>query len=285
MNQNAQPSPQRMVHAVEYCQDVPNSSLPARHGQHYHNGYEIIYMQNGETEVTVGRTVYQAKAPCLLIISNLEEHQIQVVKGPYIRYYTIISPKLADRLIAHPVLMSIFKNRAEGFRHLIPAEKLKDAAEEFFQGLLTEEALRSEMQNELSACLLKVFLINLYRREKELFPAAKRAVRPEICQIQQYIEDNYMQDLKISQIADQFYINLYYLSHSFKEYTGYSPKQYLMLNRISGAKELLATTLLPVSQVAARCGFSDTNNFIRSFKNECGLTPRQYREEQISAQK
>lgn len=286
IQENRQPTQrtdQRMVHTVEYCRDDPDNASPPRHGQHYHNGYEMIYIQSGEAEVTVDRSVYLAKAPCLLIISNLEEHQIRVMERPYVRYYTILTPKLTDRLIANPVLMSVFKNRAGGFRHVIPAEGLQDAAEAFFQGLISEEEEHGELQNELSACLLKALLIRLYRREKGLFSAARRTVRPEICQIQQYIEDNYAQDLKISQIADQFYINLYYLSHSFKEYTGYSPKQYLMLNRISGAKELLVATHLSVSQIAARCGFSDTNNFIRSFKSECGMTPRQYRTEQITS--
>lgn len=284
MKPNSSSLAEKMVHAVEFCTDAPNDATPPRHGQHYHNGYEMIYIQKGAAKVTIGPSVYQAKAPCLLIISNLEEHQIQVIQHPYVRYYGIFMPKLTDRLIASPVLMSIFKNRAEDFQHVISAENLQNEAEAFFQGLLTEEKRQGELQNEMAACLLKAFLIDLYRTKKDFFPATKRVVRPEICQIQQYIEDNYAQDLKISQIADQFYINLYYLSHSFKEYTGYSPKQYLMLNRIAGAKELLTISHLTVSQIATRCGFSDTNNFIRSFKKECGVTPRQYRMEQTCTQ-
>lgn len=142
IQENRQPTQrtdQRMVHTVEYCRDDPDNASPPRHGQHYHNGYEMIYIQSGEAEVTVDRSVYLAKAPCLLIISNLEEHQIRVMERPYVRYYTILTPKLTDRLIANPVLMSVFKNRAGGFRHVIPAEGLQDAAEAFFQGLISEE--------------------------------------------------------------------------------------------------------------------------------------------------
>ncbi|MBP3311438.1 MAG: helix-turn-helix domain-containing protein, partial [Butyricicoccus sp.] len=46
------------------------------------------------------------------------------------------------------------------------------------------------------------------------------------------------------------------------------------------AKELLAESSLPVAEVAYRAGFTDVNNFIRTFKRDAGRTPLRYREEQ-----
>ena len=53
-----------------------------------------------------------------------------------------------------------------------------------------------------------------------------------------------------------------------------------MLCRIACAKDLLASTELPVSEVALRAGYSDVNNFIRTFRKESGLSPLRYRERQ-----
>ena len=57
-----------------------------------------------------------------------------------------------------------------------------------------------------------------------------------------------------------------------------------MLHRISRAKELLTETDLPVAEAAYRSGFSDVNNFIRTFKRDTGLTPLRYREEHRQTQ-
>ena len=74
-----------------------------------------------------------------------------------------------------------------------------------------------------------------------------------------------------------YYISLFYLSHSFKKLTGYSPKQYLLLTRMSYARELLITTDTAVKVITDQCGFNDVNNFIRVFKREYQMTPKQYR--------
>ena len=76
-----------------------------------------------------------------------------------------------------------------------------------------------------------------------------------------------------------FYINHSYLTHVFKQQVGYSPKQYILLNRLSYAQELLETTQLQISQIAYRCGFGDVNNFIRAFKSYSGLSPNQFRQQ------
>ena len=51
----------------------------------------------------------------------------------------------------------------------------------------------------------------------------------------------------------------------------------LLLTRIAKAKELLLNSDLLVSEVAFKSGFLDTNNFIRYFKREVGMTPNRFR--------
>ena len=74
-------------------------------------------------------------------------------------------------------------------------------------------------------------------------------------------------------------MNHCYLTHLFKKQVGYSPKQYILLNRLSYAQELLETTQLQVSQVALQCGFGDVNNFIRAFREWFGVSPSQFRKQ------
>ena len=60
--------------------------------------------------------------------------------------------------------------------------------------------------------------------------------------------------------------------HAAQEIFGYLPLE---------LQEFIADGMdLPVSEVALRSGYSDVNNFIRTFRKESGLTPLRYRERQ-----
>lgn len=63
----------------------------------------------------------------------------------------------------------------------------------------------------------------------------------------------------------------------FKAVTGYSPIDYLLRVRLAKAAELLRQTGLSISEVAAECGFADSNYFSRQFKAHYQTTPRDYR--------
>ena len=52
---------------------------------------------------------------------------------------------------------------------------------------------------------------------------------------------------------------------------------YLRLCRITAAKKLLASSDMPVSRIAASCGFSDHSNFSREFRQETGISPTEFR--------
>ena len=56
-----------------------------------------------------------------------------------------------------------------------------------------------------------------------------------------------------------------------------SPVAYLNRLRLEHAAELLRTTGWPVSEIAARCGFPDSNYFTRVFRLSFAQSPRTYR--------
>ncbi|MBM6699189.1 helix-turn-helix transcriptional regulator [Bifidobacterium pullorum subsp. saeculare] len=49
-------------------------------------------------------------------------------------------------------------------------------------------------------------------------------------------------------------------------------------DRMSHACDLLGSTALPVTQVAAECGYADPRYFMRVFKRRMGVTPTRYRD-------
>ena len=63
----------------------------------------------------------------------------------------------------------------------------------------------------------------------------------------------------------------------FREITGVTPNEYLMNLRLANACNLLMDKELSISEIAARCGFYDSNYFIRLFKKKQGVTPGLFR--------
>ncbi len=63
----------------------------------------------------------------------------------------------------------------------------------------------------------------------------------------------------------------------FKEYTGFSPRQFQIQHRIHRASQLLTDTTLPVGVIARRLGFQTVYYFSELFKRRMGCSPQSYR--------
>lgn len=96
--------------------------------------------------------------------------------------------------------------------------------------------------------------------------------------VMSYIKEHYsVHDLNVSKIADEFQIDVPYLSKSFKKGTGIGPLKFLQMIRIDKAKELLANTNTNIKDISAEVGFISTVSFTRVFKQYEGITPGAYR--------
>ena len=97
----------------------------------------------------------------------------------------------------------------------------------------------------------------------------------------QYIQENYMQDLSVPDIADALNVSRSYLSRLFKEAHGITIVEYILNVRLSHAVRLLFETDLSATEIASKTGFNNSNYFFKKFKEKYGVTPMQYRNEQL----
>ena len=70
-----------------------------------------------------------------------------------------------------------------------------------------------------------------------------------------------------------------YFRHQFLKYTGASPKEYILKERIERSKKRLIQTEDSISTIAKRYNFESSSYFARVFKNIVGVTPTEYRKE------
>lgn len=95
-----------------------------------------------------------------------------------------------------------------------------------------------------------------------------------------YIKRNLHQKLSIESIAKLAYVSKSNFFKMFKDELGTSPNDFILQERISKAKELLATQN-SIKETAYQTGFSDTNYFTRVFKQLEGITPKSYQNRMI----
>ena len=91
-----------------------------------------------------------------------------------------------------------------------------------------------------------------------------------------YIEQHYMESLKLEDLAYSLFVSVAHLIRVFKQENGCTPHQYLIKYRLLTAAQLLKFSDLRVDEIAERVGFSSASHFISSFKREYGCTPTEY---------
>ena len=127
------------------------------------------------------------------------------------------------------------------------------------------------------SCWLMLFYASVVRSAGKAGAAQKR-MRPDVMrQVKFYLTQNYSSQITLEQLARRFEISSANLSRLFRREFGVGFNRYLTTLRLESAMALLHSTTLPVSEVALRCGFSDSSYFIRIFREHFGATPKCYR--------
>ena len=83
--------------------------------------------------------------------------------------------------------------------------------------------------------------------------------------IKEYIDKHYMEPITLQSMGEALRISPYYLSHVFKQMSGYSPVQYLLRRRIGEAQTLLITTDLSITRIAEMVGYDTQSYFNLQF--------------------
>ncbi|MBE9028221.1 helix-turn-helix transcriptional regulator [filamentous cyanobacterium LEGE 11480] len=118
-----------------------------------------------------------------------------------------------------------------------------------------------------------------HRYGQRRFPAPRgKLAQWQVKQLRDYIQANLAGDLTIDRLATLVQLSPGYFATLFKRTFGNTPYQYVLQCRMQRAQELLRASDLPIVQIADRVGFQTQSHFTRLFRQQVGMTPRQYRQ-------
>lgn len=116
---------------------------------------------------------------------------------------------------------------------------------------------------------------------KMVTPLNKRknceSVNKNFIELLNYVEENFCDELKLKQLADEYYLDISYVCVLFKKVTGETFSSYVNSLRLKEAYKLLLTTNESISKVAEMAGYRDYYYFNKIFKKKFGCSPRQCR--------
>lgn len=92
----------------------------------------------------------------------------------------------------------------------------------------------------------------------------------------EYVQDNYMNNLRVEDLALATHVSESYLSRIMRKHMGISPMRYVHSIRIEAAKRYLKTET-PIEDIATNIGYQEVKYFSTIFKKITGMTPSSYR--------
>lgn len=231
----------------------------------------MIYTLKGQGTLSYLGRSFALPPHSLLLLDCREHHRYSCPEGGWnflwIHFYGVTAPGLYKALMQEDFFTFLLSRPEEQF-----------LAESRLRRILSLNQRKDRYTEVFTSCLITELVTSLFPCAH---PESDGNFRlPEyLKKIRSEMEQNFNTRLTLDDFCKKYGVSRSHLSREFKKYTGSSFQEYLILLRLSYAKELLKYSEMSVGEIASACGISHTSHFIRLFEAREGTTPLKYRKE------
>lgn len=111
--------------------------------------------------------------------------------------------------------------------------------------------------------------------EQEQGKEQEDPVEKAIC----YVRKNLSKNISRTDVAREVHLNEEYFSRLFRQETGATFRDYVLMEKMKEAQKLLRQSRLSVSIIASKVGYDNFSHFSKMFKKITNKTPQEYRKE------
>ena len=86
-------------------------------------------------------------------------------------------------------------------------------------------------------------------------------------------------ELSLDEMAQSVGLSTAHFARMFRKSTGETPHQFVLRQRLERAKDMLRAPDARVLDVAVACGFKTQQHFAQVFRDVCGISPTEYRQD------
>jgi AraC-like DNA-binding protein len=227
---------------------------------------KFYYIMEGEGFVKVNDETYYPKPGELYLLPSSSVQSYGTISGnTFGKYWCHFTAKIGDfdlfQLMKTPVFSKLDKFEVkEKFEQLISHWQCDKLSSHF----------------RVHSILLEIIAVFIERSDHIHFKMDTSPSFNKMDIILTYIEEHLDGNLAVEDLALIANFHPNYFISVFKQFTGYSPIQYMNRRRIEKAKELLVISDLTVSNISESLGM-EISYFSRLFKELTGFSPTSYR--------
>jgi len=265
---------------VDTYQDISYSNASVQ--LHSHPFYELLYCHcAGGAEYLVGTERYKLQRGDLIFIPPGVSHRPILPRSmpePYIRdvlwisedFLRTVQDTYMDAGEIQPPSITLLRTAGTPWEYI---------GSLFRNGVTESENRQSDWEAAVIGNTLLI-LTHLRRASRDAHSMPLKAEKPELLdQVLAYVEQHLSEKITLSDVARHFFISESTITQTFRKKMGISFYRCVTQWRLIAAKALIEKNI-PLVAVAEQVGFSDYSSFFRAFKQEYGISPRQYRKMQ-----
>lgn len=238
---------------------------------HYHNLYEIYFLEEGKREYIINGKIYEVEPGNVVIIPPGVLHGTE--GSPFTRKLVHFSRKALSMFFNEQTVNDFLENNSQFL--YIPDISTSSATIDF----LFQRISYFFSTQDFTGCVLTLgALLHHIQKMKKGSPKTF-SDNKLINQILLYIHDNATKITNLDEIAKKFFISKYRLCHFFKQQKGITVYDYILKIKTEKAASLLISTNKKIKDICFECGFNSEYYFSKRFRIMTGISPSRYRKQ------
>lgn len=247
-----------------------------------HDFWEFLHLVSGELNILVDGNLFCLKPGDLILYAPYSFHTISTASDAVVSVCAFsakstILPQFANTVIplfeAHIISLSGIINLGESMFSL-PKNTLTE------RGMPIRERI-SDFSMQKLANLTELFIIDLF--EEKLsgklpeHTTNKSNINKEFSALTSFLQNNMHRNLSTEEICTGLSMSSSHLGKLCKEMCGCGPIDYFISLKIGLAKRLITESVLNLTQISEKLGFSSVHYFSRLFKAKTGISPSNFK--------
>ena len=232
---------------------------------HIHNFFEIYFIEKGICDYFIDNKAYHLEAGDLVLIPDgIIHNTLYRENNESVRLLINCTGKYIPE-----AAKSVFSKKCYMYRN----REIKDDLLFLLKKIGEEFSSPDDFSDDAIKSYMKLFFFMMARNKNQINPVDYQSGYIE--EAINYIQKNLPGEISLSDIAYRFSVSCEHFSRRFKKETGFGFCEYVNLLRMKRAETLLKQSEgMSVAQIAAECGFFDSNYFSVKFKKMYGISPK-----------
>lgn len=237
----------------------------------------LIYVYSGRLSITEnGEEITATSGECVFI---RRDHRVTITKGAYKgEQFRGITMKFNRNFLRNYYSSRKPKNTPEELKILVDSVvRLPKSAsiDSLFLSLTPYFNSDITPNDELMQLKLREGVISLLNIDSRFNSALFDFTEPFKIDILNFLENNYMYDLSLEEIATYTGRSLASFKRDFKRISDLSPQKWIIQKRLKVAYDKIKREGLQIADVCFDVGFKNRSHFTTAFKKQFGFTPKQ----------